>query len=708
MGEILISTTLLICMVLMLQRWTKGKVSMRLRYALWIVVALRLVVPGSFGSSSFSVLNLTTGMSDEIMDMAASFQTEQVLKELVSDVEEKGRESGELGEDTALEKTANAGAVDLSIVEDGRQTEPAGVSGEQIIGKKAGIQSIFGVELTRNAWLRVLPVCLWAAGMLIVGGCMLVNQTRFMRYLRHMRTEVEEQSIPKAWNRRLQVRRMHVYTVTKLPSPCLVGCDIYIEPQLLSDQNRLQHVLAHEYAHAVQWDPLWAVLRSALCAVYWFYPLIWVAAWAAKRDSELACDEHAILFLGESERFAYGRTLLDLLAGSEKKKRAAGAVLIMGSSRQNMKERVSMIAARRENRKVTAVVTTLTVFLVCGCAFTGAQESKGKRVLLTNQGSLSAGGTEKTEEGSLPQEEVEKRTQESGQPNPVFGQEQREAGAQDSAEKEVFGEEQPVFEELLASMDDSSLAEAEPVRLEEYWDYIYEGKECPLEDGMWYRLSQEKEPEISFYGLYTEEYGCRGMKIGIGGDVNTFDQLWIPTSFNMDVMILEESETDGMPRSFAFTVCVENNNNGEKWQLYVADRYDTGTIELTSFEERAYLSQREEENLSLHVDQERKKISVIQEEGENLGTIDFASYYGEEQIDKALWDDRTMGYRLEEEGKRITLVTGIGLQEADSDKVFFNGISLIGFPVEIGTFGNHSFTLGTPEVDDSVSIKRNL
>lgn len=700
MGEILISATLLICMILLLQRWTKGKVSMRLRYALWIVVALRLVIPGSFGSSSFSVLNLTKGMP-------VSFRAEQVLKELVNHVEEDGRESGELGEDTALEKAANAGSVDLREAEDGRQTESAGVPGEQIIGEKASIQGIFGVELTGNAWLRLLSTCLWVAGMLIVGGYMLVNQMRFMRYLRRMRTEVEEQSIPKVWSSRLQVRRMRVYTVTKLPSPCLVGRDIYIGTQLLSDQNRLRHVLAHEYAHAVQWDPLWAVLRSALCVVYWFYPLIWVAAWAAKRDSELACDEHAILFLGESERFAYGRTLLDLLAGSEKKKGAAGAVLIMGSSRQTMKERVSMIAVRKENRKVAAVVTTLTVLLVCGCAFTGAQESKGKSILLTNQGSLSSGGTEKTEEGSLPQEEVEERAQESGQPNPVFSEEQREAGVR-NAEKEVVGEEQPVFEELLASMDDSRLAEAEPVRLEEYWDYIYEGKECPLEDGMWYRLPQEKEPEISFYGLYTEEYGCRGMKIGIGGDVNTFDQLWIPTSFNMDVMILEESETDGLPRSFAFTVCVANNSNSEKWQLYVADRYDTGTIELASFEERAYLSQREEENLSLHVDQEGKKISMIQEEGENLGTIDFASYYGEEQIDKALWDDRTMGYRLEEEGKRITLVTGIGLQEADSAKVFFNGIPLIGFPVEIGTFGNHSFTLGAPEVDGSVSRKRNL
>ncbi len=721
MGERLIGATFLIGMILLLRRWTKGKISMRFRYALWIVVALRLLVPVSFGSASFSILNLTAGLPEDIMHVVRVFQWEQTERTGMGHTEMEDRRRPAEGQRNAVwERPLDADTGNLGRESSAHWAERFSTAEEQRILGGISLQETVGAGAAEN--MRLLLMCLWTAGILAVGGYMLVSQIRFVRCLRHRRKEVEREIILEAWNRRLQARRMHVYTVAGLPSPCLVGRDIYLRPQLLEDVSKLQHVLAHEYAHAVQKDTLWAVLRSALCVIYWFYPFVWIAACAAKRDSELACDERAILFLGESERFAYGRTLLDLLSGREEKSGYAGAVLIMGGSQHSIKERVSMIAGRRTQKKAVALAAALVVVLACGCTFTGAQQSQGKKILLTNPGSLSEEALEDTEEGAQSQEREERKTGENRRQNTEFEEEQgeeavqqradrrqREEAERDNADVEAFGEAQTAFTELLTGMDDSGLAEAEPVNLEKYWDYLYEGKETPLTDGTWYRLPQEKEREISFYGLYTEEYGCRGMKIEIGGDVNTFDQTWTPTSFNPDVLILEESETDGLPRSFAFTVCVENQRNSEKWQLYVADRYDTGTIELVSFEEKAYRSQREEQNLTFRVDEEDKKVFMIREEEEILGTIDCASYDGEEQIDKILWDDGTIGYRLEEEQRRIILVTGIGLQEAESGKVLFKGIPLIDFPVEIGTFGDRSFILEAPYVDDSyVSGKLNF
>ncbi len=721
MGERLIGATFLIGMILLLRRWTKGKISMRFRYALWIVVVLRLLVPVSFGSASFSILNLTAGLPEDIMHVVRVFQWEQTERTGMGHTEMEDRRRPAEGQRNAVwERPFDADTGNLGRESSAHWAERFSTAEEQRILGGISLQETVGAGAAEN--MRLLLMCLWTAGILAVGGYMLVSQIRFVRCLRHRRKEVEREIILEAWNRRLQARQMHVYTVAGLPSPCLVGRDIYLRPQLLEDVSKLQHVLAHEYAHAVQKDTLWAVLRNALCVIYWFYPFVWIAACAAKRDSELACDERAILFLGESERFAYGRTLLDLLSGREEKSGYAGAVLIMGGSQHSIKERVSMIAGRRTQKKAVALAAALVVVLACGCTFTGAQQSQGKKILLTNPGSLSEEALEDTEEGAQSQEREERKTGENRRQNTEFeekqGEEavqqradrrQREEAERDNADVEAFGEAQTAFTELLTGMDDSGLAEAEPVNLEEYWDYLYEGKEIPLKDSTWYRLPQEKEREISFYGLYTEEYGCRGMKIEIGGDVNTFDQTWTPTSFNPDVMILEESETDGLPRSFAFTVCVVNQSNSEKWQLYVADRYDTGTIDLVSFGEKAYRSQREEQNLTFRVDEEDKKVFMIREEEEILGTIDYASYDGEEQIDKILWDDGTIGYRLEEEQKRIILVTGIGLQEAESGKVLFKGIPLIDFPVEIGTFGDRSLILEAPYMDDSyVSGKLNL
>ena len=45
MIEILVSATVLMIVILCLRLLTKGRVSMRLRYALWLLVAVKLLVP---------------------------------------------------------------------------------------------------------------------------------------------------------------------------------------------------------------------------------------------------------------------------------------------------------------------------------------------------------------------------------------------------------------------------------------------------------------------------------------------------------------------------------------------------------------------------------------------------------------------------------------------------------------------------------------
>ncbi len=57
------------------------------------------------------------------------------------------------------------------------------------------------------------------------------------------------------------------------------------------------------------WTRCGRSLRSVCLAVYWFDPLVWIAAAVSKADGELACDEAAIQALGEGERIPYGKTL---------------------------------------------------------------------------------------------------------------------------------------------------------------------------------------------------------------------------------------------------------------------------------------------------------------------------------------------------------------------------------------------------------------
>lgn len=706
MVEILVSASFLILMVILLRHLSKGRISMRFRYALWLIVVIRLVVPVSFGNSYFSILNLTSGWLDGMPDNAEpAFLGE-------SGYGPSDKMSGDTGNSEDSD-TAGIGSMDGIGAENSSEKNgvAAGIMRESMPGQPADYLVLVS-DLMGDSRIRFPVMMIWAAGIIGVGGYMTVSQRRFARYLHHGRIEVPWEQLPGSWGRRLEAHRLQVYLVRGLPSPCLVGHDIYIEPQLLEEKDRLQHVLAHEYAHAVQGDTVWAFVRSLLCAVYWFYPLIWLAACAAKKDSELACDEYAVRMLGETERFAYGRTLLALLSGRDRGVGYVGAVLILDGRENSVKERIAMIAGKRKTSRTVAAIMALMAVCVCGCAFTGAAVSddspagKGKQILLTNEASLpskSIGAVETAEEEQVQaeQEEEEQAGTESGVDERAKTAEQQGDEKQqqemerDEKDVELFGAEAAVFREILDRSGDSELVSAETVDLAEYYNYLYEGGECPLTDGQWYKLPQKEETGIDFYGLYTQDYGFRGLKIKIGDDVNTFDEPWLPVYFETDVAVLEETEADSVPRSFAFKICVVNTGYSEVWRLYVADRYDTGTIELSCLESYDCWEQLMNQKVTLSVDQEAKKVDLVYDGDVVVGSVDI-SKYADEEIEEAIWDNGAICFQLEEDG-RITFLTGIGLKSAGGD-IFYNRLSLIACPVEVGDFGNREFTIGRPYV----------
>lgn len=709
MVEILVSATFLILMVMFLRRLSKGRISMRFRYALWLIVAIRLMVPVSFGNSHFSILNLTSGWLDGMPDNAGMMFLEESGYGL------SDKMSGDTGNSDNSDAVGigSMDGIDADNISE-ESGEATGIMRENMSGQSAdfpvldgrGTGNISPSVLLGDSRIRFSAMMIWAAGIIGVGGYMMVSQRRFVRYLHHSRIEIPWGQLPDSWGRRLEAHRLQVYLVRGLPSPCLVGHDIYIGAQLLEERDQLQHVLAHEYTHAVQGDTVWAFVRSMLCAVYWFYPLIWLAARAAKKDSELACDEYAVRMLGETERFAYGRTLLAMLSKRDRGVGYAGAVLIMDGRESSVKERIAMIAGKRKNSGTVAVIVALMAVCACGCAFTGAAVSddsstgKGKQILMTNEGSLSSksiGAVETAEEEQAGTESgVDERAKTADQQGDEKRQQEME---RDEKDVELFGAEAAVFREILDQSGDSELASAELVDLAEYYNYLYKGGECPLTDGQWYKLPQKEETGIDFYGLYTQDYGFRGLKIKIGDDVNTFDEPWLPVSFETDVAVLEETEADSVPRSFAFKICVVNTGDSEVWRLYVADRYDTGTIELSCLESYECREQLKNQKVTLSVDQEAKKVDLVYDGDVVVGSVDI-SEYADEKIEEAIWDDEAICFQLGEDG-RITFLTGIGLKSAEDDRIFYNRLSLIGCPVEAGDFGNREFTIGRPYVTEN-------
>jgi HEAT repeat protein/beta-lactamase regulating signal transducer with metallopeptidase domain len=80
------------------------------------------------------------------------------------------------------------------------------------------------------------------------------------------------------------------------------------------DDRRRRAVLCHELAHLRRLDLVLNALGQVACALWWFHPLVWVAARRLRTESERACDD---LVLGVGTRASeYADHLLHIVCGA--------------------------------------------------------------------------------------------------------------------------------------------------------------------------------------------------------------------------------------------------------------------------------------------------------------------------------------------------------------------------------------------------------
>ena len=172
--------------------------------------------------------------------------------------------------------------------------------------------------------------------------------------------------------------------------------------------------------------------------------------------------------------------------------------------------------------------------------------------------------------------------------------------------EEVKGQ---TFVEMLhdRETDDRELMRERKFDVQSYYDW-QEGKGGEKPEDGWYLLCREEGGLISLYGLYTETFGFRGLKVRIGEDVTTLDIPWCASYRNEssdNIRILEAAE-DGWPRRFMWKLLAEESGQVEKWRLYEGFRYDTGTVDLKSLTEEDCVEWARE-YLSFTIDQEAEK-----------------------------------------------------------------------------------------------------
>ncbi len=109
--------------------------------------------------------------------------------------------------------------------------------------------------------------------------------------------------------------------------------------------ERRRDVLLHELAHVKRHDFLIQLVAGVACAVYWFHPMVWLAATRLREERERACDDH-VLRAGATPS-AYASHLLEIARGLRAARATSLASVAMARPAQLATRLIDVLDTRR-------------------------------------------------------------------------------------------------------------------------------------------------------------------------------------------------------------------------------------------------------------------------------------------------------------------------------------------------------------------------
>jgi beta-lactamase regulating signal transducer with metallopeptidase domain len=312
---------ILIGLVLLLQRVLGRRLGVRGRYCLWLLVLLRLALPGTL-QSPVSVYNVLPSAP---------------LR----------------GYEASGAPTRGAWA---SVPTTGSPAVPT----PEPPGSDVFVPLVEATAAQRGQWPRlparvtILLSLVWLAGAASLAGCILASNLRLRRMVRRSRPVTDHglQDLLDECRHLLGVRaRPRVITTDEIGSPALLGL---WRPYLLLPQEtlagmdpvELRHIFLHELAHLKRRDILISHIASGLHVLHWFNPLVTLGLRRMWADRELACDALALSVLAPGAAVAYGRTIIHQIEQWHTA-RPRWTLAALSGDKARIRERLAMIAQFR-------------------------------------------------------------------------------------------------------------------------------------------------------------------------------------------------------------------------------------------------------------------------------------------------------------------------------------------------------------------------
>lgn len=126
--------------------------------------------------------------------------------------------------------------------------------------------------------------------------------------------------------------------------------------------EQLRSVLLHELAHVKRRDTIAQLLVQVACALHWFNPMVWFAAWRLGVERERACDDLVLASSGVRPS-AYAGHLLEVVTGLSPAHRTPSCGLAM-ARKSSLEDRLVAVLSESPNRRDVSVALAASALAI--------------------------------------------------------------------------------------------------------------------------------------------------------------------------------------------------------------------------------------------------------------------------------------------------------------------------------------------------------
>ncbi len=343
--QISISTAAVIGLLLLFVPVWQKRYSARWRKVIWMVIALRLLVPFSLELPSAPV----------IMDVNLEEQTGITIP-----VQEP--EHAEMHYDMATVPEKQPSVTKPEV--------------QNHVESNTGSTVPVTVQNRESVSYGTILFTVWIFGITVFIGWHCVQYGVFRRKVFTSAMPLEDDGwLLKNAGEDMDLHRLpDVFISAEVQSPMLIGFikPMILLPERIYSEQELLLILRHELMHYKHYDLWYKLILLAANAVHWFNPCVYLMARQAVRDVEQVCDDNVVAGQDMAYRKAYSMTILNTMASQK----GIALSTCLSKDAQNVKKRFAGILQPKQYKRGAVVFlgVALLAMAASGCLQIGEKD----------------------------------------------------------------------------------------------------------------------------------------------------------------------------------------------------------------------------------------------------------------------------------------------------------------------------------------------